>query len=251
LTGVCNFLDVPDSTVLRIEIHPGDYPCEKGFPVTVGPTVQRYLAEIYRLETEHDAVTMPMVADILEISVQAVSRMIRQLVEDGWLEHEPYRGVHLTAAGQQVALQAIRRHRIVEVFFVKIMQFGWDAVHDIIEPLEGGINDIVLERMAELTGNPARCPHGEPIPSKDGVMPHIDDIPLSQVPAGTASQVSRVRTHDPEKLRYLAELGMVPGAPITVIGHGRFDGPVRVQLGDQEQLLGFELAKQILILTTA
>lgn len=192
---------------------------------------------------------MPMVADVLEISVQAVSRMIRQLAEDGWLEHEPYRGVHLTPAGEQVALQAIRRHRIVEVFFVRVMKFGWDMVHDIIEPLEGGINDIVLERMWELAGYPVRCPHGEPIPSKDGVMPVVKDEPLSQVPAGTVSRVSRVRTHDPEKLRYLAELGMLPEAEITVVAHGRFDGPVRVQVGGQEQMLGFELAKQILIVS--
>jgi len=218
--------------------------------VTVGPTVQRYLAEIYRLEMEHDAVTMPTVADVLEISVQAVSRMIRQLAEDGWLEHEPYRGVRLTPAGQQVALQAIRRHRIVEVFFVRVMKFGWDAVHDMIEPLEGGISDVVLERMFELTGQPTHCPHGEPIPTRDGVMPRVDDGPLSQVAPGTASRVSRVRTHDPEKLRYLAELGMIPDAPITVMGHGRFEGPVRVLLGGQEQLLGFELASQIFILST-
>lgn len=219
--------------------------------VTVGPTVQRYLAEICRLEMEHDAVTMPMVADVLEISVQAVSRMIRQLAEDGWLEHEPYRGVHLTPAGQQVALQAIRRHRIVEVFFVRVMKFGWDAVHDMIEPLEGGINDVVLERMFELTGSPARCPHGEPIPSKDGIMPHVEDGPLSQVAPGTVSRVSRVRTHDPEKLRYLAEIGMVPDAPITVLAHGRFDGPVRVLLNGEEQILGFELSNQIFILATS
>jgi DtxR family Mn-dependent transcriptional regulator len=218
--------------------------------VTVGPTVQRYLAEIYRLETEQEVVTMPMVADVLEISVQAVSRMIRQLAEDGWLEHEPYRGVHLTPAGQQVALQAIRRHRIVEVFFVRVMKFGWDVVHDIIEPLEGGINDVVLERMSELTGHPVRCPHGEPIPSKEGVMPRVDDIPLNQVPPGVVSRVSRVRTHDPDKLRYLAELGIVPDAPITVVAHGRFDGPVRVLLSGQEQLMGLELAKQIFILAT-
>jgi len=217
--------------------------------VTVGPTVQRYLAEIYRLEMEHDAVTMPMVADVLEISVQAVSRMIRQLAEDGWLEHEPYRGVRLTPAGQQVALQAIRRHRIVEVFFVRVMKFGWDAVHDMIEPLEGGISDVVLGRMFELTGQPTHCPHGEPIPSREGIMPRIDDGPLSQVAPGTISRVSRVRTHDPEKLRYLADLGMVPDAPITIMAHGRFEGPVRVLLGGQEQLLGFELASQIYILT--
>ena len=217
--------------------------------MTVGPTVQRYLAEIYRLEMEHDAVTMPMVADVLEISVQAVSRMIRQLAEDGWLEHEPYRGVRLTPAGQQVALQAIRRHRIVEVFFVRVMKFGWDAVHDMIEPLEGGISDVVLGRMFELTGQPTHCPHGEPIPSREGIMPRIDDGPLSQVAPGTISRVSRVRTHDPEKLRYLADLGMVPDAPITIMAHGRFEGPVRVLLGGQEQLLGFELASQIYILT--
>ena len=221
-----------------------------GLLLSVGPTVQRYLAEIYRLELEHDAVTMPMVADVLQISVQAVSRMIRQLAEDGWLEHEPYRGVRLTPAGQQVALQAIRRHRIVEVFFVQVMKFGWDVVHDMIEPLEGGISDVVLERMFELTGQPVHCPHGEPIPTRDGVMPRIEDGPLSQAAPGSISRVSRVRTHDPEKLRYLAEMGMVPDAPITVVGHGRFEGPVRVLLGGQEQLLGFELANQIHILST-
>ncbi len=215
--------------------------------VTVGPTVQRYLAEIYRLQQESGSVTMPRVADVLDISVQAVSRMIRQLVQDGWLQHEPYQGVNLTPAGEKIALRAIRRHRIVEVFFVTIMQFGWDEVHDLIEPLEGGISEVVLERMTELTGDPVRCPHGEPIPSREGVMPRLDDGPLPQVPAGTVSRVSRVRTHDPEKLRYLARLRIVPESEITVLAHGPFQGPIRILVGGQEQILGFELASEVFI----
>jgi DtxR family Mn-dependent transcriptional regulator len=215
-----------------------------------GPTVQRYLAEIYRLKADQPSVTMPMVADVLEISVQAVSRMIRQLVQDGWLLHEPYQGIFLTPVGEKVALQAIRRHRIVEVFFVRVMHFGWDEVHDIIDSLEGGIIDVVLERMDELAGHPTRCPHGEPIPSRDGVMPHIEDGPLSQTPADTVSQVSRVRAHDPEKLRYFAELGIVPGQEIKVLAHGRFDGPVRVLIGGKEQMLGAALAQEVFIMST-
>lgn len=181
------------------------------------------------------------------VSLQAASRMIRQMVEKGYLEHEPYKGVRLTPAGQAIALQVIRRHRILEVFMVKIMGFGWDEVHDMVDMLERGVEDKLINRMDEMAGYPKRCPHGEPIPSKDGIMPVIDDKPLSEWPEKSEARVSRVKTHDPEKLRYFESVNLVPGNHLTITAHSPFNGPVHLTCEGSSFVLGSELAGELYV----
>lgn len=149
--------------------------------------------------------------------------------------------------GRSIALQVIRRHRILEVFMVNVMGFGWDEVHDMVETLERGIEDKLINRMDEMTGYPKRCPHGEPIPSKDGVMPVIHDKPLSEWPEKSDARVSRVKTHDPDKLRYLASVNLVPGNLLTVTAHSPFNGPVHLTCAGSSFVLGSELAGELYV----
>ncbi len=208
----------------------------------ISEAMRHYAAEIYRLQQDCPCVTLSMLAEQVNTSLQATSRMIRRLKEAGLVVHAPYRGVQLTRAGEQVALPSIRRHRLVEVFLVRVMRFGWDEVHDLAESLEPGINQVLEDRIDELTGHPTRCPHGEPIPSRDGVMPPLHDVSLVTLTPGSAARLSRVRTHDPEKLRYFAELGLMPDAPLRLIAQAPFNGPLRIQVGRQEHVLGYDLA---------
>lgn len=211
------------------------------------PTIWYYLAEIYRIQEMHPEATLSMLADAIGVSLQAASRMIRRMAEKGLIVHKPYRGVELTADGQQIALHMIRRHRVLEVYLVSVMGFGWDEVHDMVEQLEKGVLDRIIDRMDEMAGHPARCPHGEPIPSANGVMPVVNDQPMTEWPVAVRGQVSRVKTHDPHKLRYLAEVHLLPGTPVVVNGHGPFQGPVHVECAGSTFVLGHQLATEVCI----
>jgi DtxR family Mn-dependent transcriptional regulator len=213
------------------------------------PTIWFYLAEIYRIQEVHPEATLSMLADAMGVSLQAASRMIRRMAEKDLILREPYRGVVLTPGGQHIALQMVRRHRILEAYLVSVMRFGWDEVHDMVELMERGIPDRIVDRMDDMAGHPVRCPHGEPIPSLDGVMPVVDDQPMTEWPIGIKGQVSRVKVHDPQKLRYLAEVRLLPGTPVVVNAHGPFQGPVHLECAGKTFVLGYQLAAEVRIET--
>ena len=206
------------------------------------PAMQRYAAEIFRLQQDTPYVALNELSESANSSMQATARMVGRMKQLNYLEHELYRGVRLTPKGEQIAMPALRRHRLVEVFLVKVMKYGWDEAHELSDSFALGINDPLEDRIDEITGKPTRCPHGEPIPSKDGLMPVVNDKPLLEVPSGSDCVISRVRTHDMEKLRYFAELGLVPGVPFHLFSCAPFKGPLRLQMKPQDHLIGYELA---------
>ncbi len=209
--------------------------------------MQRYAAEIWRLEREDPPVTLSDIADHVHVSAQAVSRMVRRLEEAGLVRHERYQGVCLTPRGERACLPAIRRHRLVECFLVQIMGYDWAEVHDLADTVEQGVDARIEARMDQLTGHPTRCPHGEPIPSADGVLPVVDDQMLADVAPslkpGALGSVSRVKTHDAERLRYLAQIGLIPGSGFEFRSAAPFDGPITLRLGDAERVVGQSLAR--------
>lgn len=210
--------------------------------MSASPTMQRYAAEIYRLQQDHEQVPLSLLTSHVDSSAQAISSMVKRLQKLGFLVHEPYRGVRLTAEGERIAMPSLRRHRLTEVFLVKVMKYDWAAAHELSDTFEKGINDEIEDRMDELAGHPTRCPHGEPIPSKDGVMPLVKDVPLIDVPSGSDCVISRVRTHDLEKLHYIGELGLTPGTQFHLYSCAPFKGPLRLQMKPHDHLVGYELA---------
>ncbi|MBK8619796.1 MAG: metal-dependent transcriptional regulator [Anaerolineales bacterium] len=210
--------------------------------MTVSAAMQRYAAEIYRLQEDHEQVSLSLLGSHVESSAQAISIMVKRLNKSGYLVHEPYRGVRLTPAGEKIAMPALRRHRLTEVFLVQIMKYDWAAAHELSDVFERGVNEELEERMDHLTGHPTRCPHGEPIPSKAGVMPVVKDMPLIDAPSGSDCIISRVRTHNMEKLNYIGELGLVPGTPFHLLSCAPFKGPLRLQMKPQDHVIGYELA---------
>ncbi len=212
--------------------------------------MQRYAAEIYRLQQDHEQVPLSLLSSHIESSAQAISTMVKRLNKGGFLVHEPYRGVRLTPAGEKIAMPSLRRHRLTEVFLVKVMGYDWAAAHELSDVFERGINDEIEDRVFELAGRPTRCPHGEPIPSKDGVMPIVKDEPLVIVPSESDCIVSRVRTHNPDKLRYIAELGLVPGVPFHLLSCAPFQGPLRLQMKPHDHIIGYELSQSIWVEVT-
>lgn len=213
--------------------------------MTASLAMQRYAAEIYRLQQDFEQVPLSLLTTHVEASAQAINTMVKRLNKSGYLVHEPYRGVRLTVDGEKIAMPSLRRHRLTEVFLVRVMQYDWATAHDLADTFERGINDQLEDRIDELAGRPTRCPHGEPIPSKDGIMPKIKDIRLIDVPSGSDCVISRVRTHDMEQLNYIGELGLLPGKAFHLYSCAPFKGPLRLQMKPQDHLIGYELASSL------
>ena len=207
--------------------------------------MREYLAEIYRLQEDSPMVSTTSLADRLNVSAPAIPRMLKRLRNAGYVKHIPYQGFELTELGREEALRELRRHRIMEVFLVNVMGFTWDETHELAEDLSKGINDTITERMAEMTNQPTRCPHGEPIPDLEGKLPELKDTCIINLTVGHKGMVSRVRTNEPERLKYFAELGLVPGAEFEIVGRAPFNGPMRLRVGRDDVVLGVELTKSL------
>ena len=218
--------------------------------MTPSYAMRRYAAEIYRLQQDNEKVSLSLISAHVDASAQAISTMVKRLSQGGYLVHKPYRGVWLTKEGEKIAMPALRRHRLTEVFLVRIMNYDWASAHELSDVFERGINEEIEDRMDDLAGHPTRCPHGEPIPSKDGVMPIIKDEPLSNVPSGSDCIVSRVRTHDLNQLRYIAELGLIPEVPFHLLSCAPFRGPLRLQMRSVDHVISYELADTIWVEVT-
>lgn len=215
-------------------------------------SMQEYLAEAYRLayyQPDEAFISTSALADAMHVSAPAVTRMVQRLRDAGYLEHEPYRGITLTPLGEREALSSIRKHRLVEVFLVEVMRFDWHEVHDAADELGAVVSPMLVERMAEMTHHPRRCPHGEPIPSADGHMPRVHDAPLNQVEPNGNYVISRVNTHDFDILAYLGHLGLKPGRRFRLAARAPFNGPLHLEIDGEATLLGHELCGVLRVCT--
>jgi DtxR family transcriptional regulator, Mn-dependent transcriptional regulator len=213
--------------------------------MTATDSMQDYLAEAYRIAYyQHDSpyVSTSALAEELHVSAPAVTRMVQRLKTGGFLEHEPYRGIRLTSKGELEALMNIRRHRLVERFLVDVMGFGWHECHDDADELGAVVSGGLVDKMDVMSGYPRRCPHGEPIPSADGNMPRVVDYPLAEVEVDSVYHISRVHTHDADKLQYFSQLGLQPGKQFCLVTRAPFNGPLQLDVDGQTHFLGYELA---------
>jgi DtxR family Mn-dependent transcriptional regulator len=213
--------------------------------MTATDSMQEYLAEAYRLacyQPDNPYISTSALAKVMHVSAPAVTRMVQRLKDAGYLEHKPYEGIYLTPLGEHEALMSIRRHRLVERFLVDVMGFGWHEVHDDADDLGAAVSDELVSRIEVMAGHPRRCPHGEPIPTADGVMPNVKDYPLNETPPGNELVISRVHTHDADKLQYLDSLGLKPGTPFQLIERAPFNGPLQLRVRGDVKIIGHELA---------
>jgi DtxR family transcriptional regulator, Mn-dependent transcriptional regulator len=204
-------------------------------------SVEDYLKAIYRLTPEGRAAGTSEIANLLELAPASVSGMVKRLSEHGLLEHVPYKGVQLTEEGRRAALRTIRRHRLIEAYLVAVLGYTWDTVHDEAERLEHAVSDQLVERMASVLGHPSVDPHGDPIPDIDGAIHEPASTPISELPEGTLVELRRVDESDPERLRYIASIGLRPGARVLVADRQPFHGPITIEVEGRSHVIGHEL----------
>ncbi|MEQ8523727.1 metal-dependent transcriptional regulator [Gracilimonas sp.] len=209
-------------------------------------SVEDYLKAIYVLQSEGEATTTTNIANALDVSSASVTNMLKRLAKMNLLEYESYKGAKLTSAGNKIALEILRHHRLLELYLKEVMGYSWDEVHDEAEKLEHHISEQFEDRIAELLNHPTHDPHGDPIPSKDGVMPTMAQLSISDAKENTAYIIGRVKDQDPELLRYLEKIGVLPGSKIEVMEKAPFSGPVKIRLeGKVEQMLGQAVASEV------
>ena len=214
-------------------------------PVT--PVVEDYLKTIYRMAQEHRLVKTSSLAEQLGVKPSSVTAMLKTLSDLKLVEYEPYYGVRLTAAGEQVALEVVRHHRLIELYLVEALGFSWDEVHEEAEVLEHVVSEKLEARIAAHLGHPTVDPHGDPIPALDGTLPSSATRSLADVMVRTTARIVRVCDQHAERLRYAAKLGLVPGAEVRVTAIAPFEGPISVRIGKKVYALDRRLAQRILV----
>jgi DtxR family transcriptional regulator, Mn-dependent transcriptional regulator len=216
-------------------------------PAELSAPVEDYLKAIYELERSGDAAETSAIAEALAVTPASVSGMVRRLAEQGLIDHERYRGVRLTEAGRRAALLTLRRHRVIEAYLTSALGYSWDRVHDEAERLEHAASDDLIDRMAAAIGEPTTDPHGAPIPTREGTLRERVLVPLAALGDGEEARVQRVSDDSADRLRYLAELGIVPGVRIRVQEREPFDGPITVIVDAVSRTIGAALAGQVLV----
>ena len=214
--------------------------------------VENYAKAIYSLQNRTgEPVATNDLADRLQVTPASASGMVRKLVEQGLVTHEPYRGVALTACGRKLALEMVRHHRLLETYLAEHLGVPWDRVHEEAEALEHVLSEYLEGRIAAKLGHPTHDPHGDPIPSASLELPIEETSRLSDLEPGDAGKFVRVSDSDPAMLRYLDERGVSLGDELEVLERQPFDGPLFVQFGSDVHVLGGALAAAMRVETSA
>jgi DtxR family Mn-dependent transcriptional regulator len=214
-------------------------------PDSVTASIQDYAKAVYALEGRAGAaVSTNDLAARLGVTPGSVSAMVRKLSDVGLVEHEPYKGVKLTAEGRRVALEVLRHHRLLELFLAEELGMPWDRVHAEAEVLEHVLSEDLEELISARLGNPTVDPHGDPIPTAAFEIDEGENHSLDELPVGAAGLFVRVSDSNPEMLRYLAAQGIRLGDRLCIVARQPFGGPVFVRFGEGERelALGGELA---------
>ncbi len=208
--------------------------------------VEDYLKAIFDLQRE-GAVTTSALAERLRVTAASVTGMAKKLAGMHLVTHEPYRGVALTDAGERIALEVIRHHRLIETYLHEALGVPWDRVHAEAERIEHVLSEDIEARMDAALGHPTVDPHGAPIPTLDLEIAESDAIPLADVEVGTRGVVAEVSDHDPDLLRYVGDLGLYPRTPIEIVAVAPFEGPITVRVGGEERTVGQKAARYVFI----
>jgi DtxR family transcriptional regulator, Mn-dependent transcriptional regulator len=210
--------------------------------------IEDYLKTIYMLAQDESPVSTSRIAEARQVKPASATSMIKRLAGLKMVHYEKHYGVTLTSAGKKLALEVIRHHRLIELYLIEALGFSWDEVHEQADILEHVISEKLEERIAAVLNHPEFDPHGDPIPAKDGSMARVQGELLSTVAAGSSVWVRRIIDDaNSELLRYLADMGLVPGTAVKVLTIAPFDGPLTLLIDDDTKVIGYNVATSILV----
>lgn len=203
-----------------------------------------YLKVIYELGGNYKQVNNKDICLALGVSAPSVSEMLKKLLEEGYIEYTPYKGIKLTKYAASEAIKIIRRHRLWEVFLLEHLGYTWDEVHEEAERLEHVTNSILEERLDKYLNHPQTCPHGSPIPSKDiGSKTYKK---LGSLSVGESTVIRRI-LDESELLKYVVHLGLNIGDTIKIVDLAPYNGPITLENHDKNIIIGREAANKIYV----
>lgn len=210
-----------------------------------GESAEMYLKSIHELMDDSGVVPISALAERLGITAVSASEMIHRLQAQQLVDHQPYKGVCLTSAGQHLAASILRRQRLWECFLSARLGLPWDRLYELACQLEHAVGAEVTEALASFLGHPTYCPHGNPIPSPEGEWEPASDRPLSELAPGDEATIRRIASIGSSSLQYLAEHGLIPGTRFTLESIEPTDALRRLRTAQGEVVVGSRLAGQI------
>ena len=222
-------------------------PSESNWRSVKSETHENYLKTIYHLQASGIDPNVQELSTRLGVSPPAVSKMLRHLATHHLVVYTPYQPVSLTPLGEKVALEVVRHHRLLELYLVQNLGYGWDQVHEEAERLEHYISEEFEDTIDRLLGYPTVDPHGDPIPTRDGSVPRIVTVTLDCQENGACVVIRRVADEDPNLLRYLAERGIRPGTVLVVVDREPFGGSLRLNITGREERITPEASRYVFV----
>ena len=212
-------------------------------------SIQDYLKHIYELTENGTSASTNALAAKLKVKPASVTGMVQKLAsaKPALVTYQKHQGVTLTDDGKKAALEVIRHHRLLEAWLVQTLGYTWDEVHEEAEKLEHVISEDFERRIAAAMGHPLRDPHGELIPTADLEMPFEDSTPLSSLRPECVVAIQCVKAADTDLLRYLENLGLVPGAEIKIKAYSPYDHNLTIQFEKESIVLGLNITSKIYV----
>lgn len=217
---------------------------------TQSKSVEDFLKAVFTMQHQSERVSTNSLRDALNITAPSVTDMAQRLVAAGLVDYQKYRGVVLTDAGREIALKVIRRHRLIELYLVQELGYELREVHAEAERLEHAVSDHFVEALARKLGDPELDPHGDPIPSAEGVIAEIELRPLSEMERGVEARIARLTTSDPQMLQHMLDRGLALNTRIRVVGRDPFNGPLTVKVDGKQRVIGHQVAENVLVSTS-
>lgn len=196
--------------------------------------IEDYIKVIHELSQIDGRATTNRIAERLGVTPASVTGMVKKLAatRPPLVLYSKHRGAVLTTEGERVALEIIRHHRLLELYLVQVLGYDWDAVHDEAERLEHVISEEFEERIAQALGDPARDPHGDPIPNRQLQVTEDVGVPLDLLAPGGPAVIERVLDTSPETLHWLAEAGLIPGVQLTLLALDEAADALTLRVGE-------------------
>jgi len=210
----------------------------------VSSSAEEYLLTLYRLESSGERAGSSQLAKMFGVKAPSVTGMLRRLSGRGWVRYQRYRPPELTEDGRGVAVLLIRRHRLLETFLVRFLDYSWDEVHTEVQLLEHTVSERLLARIDRKLDHPSYDPHGDPIPDEHGNMPDHKLVPLTRLEEGNVGQIGRVDNRSRHLLSIINEIGAFPGASVTRLS-GSANGKLSVRVNRREIQIDGDVARLI------
>ena len=208
---------------------------------------ENYLKSIYHLLQKSESVSTNQLAAFINTKASSVTDMLKKLADKCLINYTPYQGVTLTAAGEKIAVNIIRKHRLWEYFLVEKLNFKWDEVHEVAEEMEHISSNELIDRLDKFMGYPKYDPHGDPIPDCNGMFKAHNLKPVSAIGINEGGVISGVREHSTTFLQYLEKQSLTIGKSITVLEIVQFDHSVLLKTENKEIQISREVANNLLI----